>query len=319
MYCFSVQDLCILFSKIIYCKKPTKMAEVKKIMEIKLSVPWGHVAARTYGSPTGKPVLVVHGYLDNAGSFTRLMKYLPMDIFYYVCIDLPGHGWSSSFPSSIMIDIMDYAHALHYILEALQWKTCIYVGHSMGAQIALLFSVFQPDRIKKLISLDGIIMNPLIKKDISTYFENASAFSIRANNEKTFTKEEIMHALMFMRVSTLNSEGAEALFERATTEVDGKYIYNRDVRIKNHPFTFLDMNACQMFNNKLSIPIYLLVPSHGIIFPYKEHTLVLETVKARTMLEVVYINGNHDVHNNNPEKVAPFICKILNSEYSSKL
>ncbi|XP_018343424.1 PREDICTED: serine hydrolase-like protein isoform X3 [Trachymyrmex septentrionalis] len=115
------------------------MAEVEQFTDIKLSVPWGHVAARTYGSPTGKPVLAVHGRLDNAGTFTRLMKYLPKELFYYVCIDLPGHGWSSHFPSWTILDIMDYAHALYFVLEALQWKTFIYLGHSLGAQIGLEF------------------------------------------------------------------------------------------------------------------------------------------------------------------------------------
>lgn len=297
------------------------MTEVEQFTEIKLAVPWGHVAARTYGSPTGKPVLVVHGRLDNLGSFTRLMKYLPMDLFYYVCIDLPGHGWSSSFPSWMILDVIDYAHTLHFILEALQWKTCIYIGHSMGAQIALIFSIFQPNRIKKLISLDGIIMNSFFIKDLPTYLENASAFSISVNhNKKSFTKEEIMHALRTMRFSTLNSEAAEAIFERAVTEVDGKYIYNRDIRLKNDPFTFLDIDTCQMLNNRLSISsIYLFVPFHGAIFPHNEHTLIFETMKAKTMLEIINVDGNHDVHNNNPERVAPFICKILTSEYSSKL
>ncbi|XP_018368995.1 PREDICTED: serine hydrolase-like protein isoform X3 [Trachymyrmex cornetzi] len=115
------------------------MAEVEQFTDIKLSVPWGHVAARTYGSPTGKPVLAVHGRLDNAGTFTRLMKYLPKELFYYVCIDLPGHGWSSHFPSWMILDVMDYAHALYFILEVLQWKTFIYLGHSLGAQIELEF------------------------------------------------------------------------------------------------------------------------------------------------------------------------------------
>ncbi|EZA50799.1 Serine hydrolase-like protein [Ooceraea biroi] len=47
--------------------------------EVKFTVPWGHVAAKTYGPSEGKPVLMVHGRLDNAGSFTRLMKYLPLE------------------------------------------------------------------------------------------------------------------------------------------------------------------------------------------------------------------------------------------------
>ncbi|XP_012054884.1 PREDICTED: serine hydrolase-like protein [Atta cephalotes] len=298
------------------------MAEVERqqFTDIKLSVPWGHVAARTYGSPTGKPVLAVHGLLDNAGTFTRLMKYLPKELFYYVCIDLPGHGWSSHFPSWMILDIMDYAHALYFVLEVLQWKTFIYLGHSLGAQIGVIFSVFHPNRIEKLISFDGILLNPT-NNELTTYFKKASAFSVKVCHEKksSFTREEILHALKTFRIGVLNSEAADELFERAVTEVNGKYIYNRDIRLKNHPLSFMQTKECQKFNNMLSIPIYLCIPFHGMIFPHKELTFILETIRVKTLTKVTYVDGNHDVHNNNPEKVAPFVCKILNNDYSSKL
>ncbi|XP_011858122.1 PREDICTED: serine hydrolase-like protein isoform X1 [Vollenhovia emeryi] len=298
------------------------MTEVgQQCTEIKLSVPWGHVAAKTYGSSAGKPVLVVHGRLDNAGSFSRLMKYLPNELFYYVCIDLPGHGWSSHFPSWMMLDITDFVHALYFILEALQWETCIYIGHSFGAQIGLMFSVIHPNRIRKLIALDGILMN-FYEVDQVKYFNKSSTFSIKAGRDEkplSFNKEEVLHALKFMRIATLNSEAAEAMFEHAVTKVNGRYIYNRDIRLKNHTLSYMDLKIFQKFNNNLSIPIYLFLSSNGIVLQYKEHESVLEIMKSKTMLEITYVDGDHDAHNNNPEKVAPFICKILNSNNSSKL
>ncbi|KAL0133789.1 hypothetical protein PUN28_001037 [Cardiocondyla obscurior] len=298
------------------------MTEVEKFKEIKLPVPWGYIAGKTYGSSDGKAVLVVHGWLDNSGSFTRLMKYLPKELFYYVCIDLPGHGWSSSFPSWMIIDVMDYAHTIHFILEALQWKTCIYIGHSMGAQVGLLFSTLHPHRIEKLISFDGVLMNFLDRGFVS-YFKVASAASkkaCQAEETQSFTKDEMLHAFKNLRVSSLNSEAAHAIYERAVTKVNDKYIYNRDVRLKNNPFSLLNMNDCQDFNNILSIPIYLFVPSHGIIvFNDVLGELVLKTMRAKTMLKIIYVDGNHDTHNNNPEKVAPFICRILNNNNISKL
>ena len=39
----------------------------------------------------------MHGYMDNAGTFDRLIPLLP-DKFYVVAIDLPGHGFSSHVP-----------------------------------------------------------------------------------------------------------------------------------------------------------------------------------------------------------------------------
>ncbi|XP_070166716.1 serine hydrolase-like protein [Polyergus mexicanus] len=297
------------------------MAEID-CKEIKLIVPWGHVAARTYGPSTGEHVLMVHGRQDNAGSYNRLMKYLPIGFFYYVCVDLPGHGWSSHFPSWIMLDYMNYAHAIHFILEALQWKTCIYIGHSFGAQIGLIFSVLQPHRIKKIICFDGFTMR--INDGFSglvSYFENASALAIKASNNIEpifYTKEEVLYAFKTLRVAALNTEAADALLERAVTKVNGKYIYNRDIRLKNIPFIFMDQ--AHEFNCRLSVPIYVFVPSKGLISKYENvFTSILKTLNPETIFKVINIDGNHDCHNNDPKRVAPFVRKILTSGNSSKL
>lgn len=296
------------------------MAEADEYTEIKLTVPWGHVAAKTYGSSTGKPVLLLHGRLDNAGSFTRLMKYLPKELFYYVCIDLPGHGRSSPFPPWMLLDFLSYAHALFFILEALQWKTCICMGHSVGAQIALFFTVLHPNKFTKLILLDGILMSTPIKefiKDITAFLTEAVTASLKVcYNEKSraFTKDELLHVLKTKRMSFLNSEAAEALFERAATKVNEKYLYTSDARLKVHPFTYFTLDQFQKFSEKLSIPIYLVIASHGLIGPYKGYSsAIIEMMKRSTMLTIMHVDGNHDVHNNNPEKVAPFVCEILNN------
>ena len=47
------------------------------ISELKLAVPWGHIAAKAWGSHQSPPVLCLHGWLDNANSFDRIIPLLP--------------------------------------------------------------------------------------------------------------------------------------------------------------------------------------------------------------------------------------------------
>ncbi|XP_012222357.1 serine hydrolase-like protein [Linepithema humile] len=296
------------------------MAESEQSSEIKLTVPWGHVAAKTYGSPTGEPVLLLHGRMDNAGTFTRLIRHLPIGLFYYVCIDLPGHGRSSHFPSWMLLDIMTYVQTLRFILEALQWETCIFMGHSMGGQIGLIYSTFQPHRFKKIICFDGFLMELKNTPEIRKYFKNAFTLSIQFNSNikpKSYTREEILRALTTLRVAALSPEAADAMFDRAVTEVNGRYIYNRDIRLKNYPFTFMNVELFNYFNRKISVPVYLFSASSGFATSSPNaFTAACDAIDPK-MLHVINIEGNHDVHNNNPEKIAPILCKILNNEYST--
>lgn len=62
-----------------------------QVEEITLTVPWGVLALKCWNSKIYEPVLVVHGLCENAGAFDRLLPLLSK-YFYYVVIDLPGHG-----------------------------------------------------------------------------------------------------------------------------------------------------------------------------------------------------------------------------------
>jgi pimeloyl-ACP methyl ester carboxylesterase len=67
--------------------------------EMKIPVPFGYIAAKVWGSLNENSIrtIAMHGYMDNAGTWDRLIPLLP-DQFYIVAIDLPGHGFSSHVP-----------------------------------------------------------------------------------------------------------------------------------------------------------------------------------------------------------------------------
>uniref|UniRef100_A0A6P4EI86 Uncharacterized protein LOC108041320 n=1 Tax=Drosophila rhopaloa TaxID=1041015 RepID=A0A6P4EI86_DRORH len=67
---------------------------------VKIPVPWGYISGRWYGNRKERPILGIHGWLDNLGSFDRLIPLLP-DYIGVLCIDLPGHGRSSHLQSGM--------------------------------------------------------------------------------------------------------------------------------------------------------------------------------------------------------------------------
>ena len=292
----------------------------RQVTEIKLPMPWGHIAGRVYGPAKDSKILVVHGILDNAGSFTRLIELLPQN-YQYVSIDLPGHGLSSPFPSDMPLNFFDYVHSISFVLDALKWKTCIYLGHSFGAQLGVHFSVLYPGRLDKVIAIDGLIPAPIneLVPYIQTIYDLNSYAKVPA---KLYTKDEIIYALKFKRKEALTTDAAEAMFVRAVTKVGNLYKYNRDPRLRLILCPIFNVQQQREYFKKLPSPVFAIIATNSsivdTIIAGSIHT-IQTYCDTKDKFTVSYVKGTHDVHNNYPERVAPRILKILNNNLQSKL
>ncbi|KAG8436443.1 hypothetical protein GDO86_007511, partial [Hymenochirus boettgeri] len=89
------------------------------VKELRFAVPWGHLAAKAWGNCDGLPVLCLHGWLDNANSFDRLVPLLPKD-HHYVALEFSGHGLSSHLPQGVRYQHIDYVTDVHRVVTGKQ-------------------------------------------------------------------------------------------------------------------------------------------------------------------------------------------------------
>ena len=92
--------------------------------EVSIPVPWGAIAGKHWrgreddakhpGQPGQHQWLVLHGLLDNAGSFDGLAPLLTSALprHSFLCLDYPGHGLSSHLPPGQMYHPLE---SLRYI------------------------------------------------------------------------------------------------------------------------------------------------------------------------------------------------------------
>jgi pimeloyl-ACP methyl ester carboxylesterase len=99
----------------------------------------------------GRPLVLLHGIGSGSRSWRRQLAELSED-FRVIAWDAPGYGGSSdpSGPPSMRF----YAACLRGLLEALQLKHIILLGHSMGGVIAQEFYRSYPEFIEALIIAD---------------------------------------------------------------------------------------------------------------------------------------------------------------------
>ncbi|XP_018319176.1 probable serine hydrolase isoform X3 [Agrilus planipennis] len=116
----------MFFKKALFCylNKNTvaarKIATKREVCEIRIPVQWGHVAGKWWGPRDKRPILALHGWQDNAGTFDRLIPYLPFET-PVLAIDAPGHGLSSQIPHGMTYHGTDILRLLYEILYNLQF------------------------------------------------------------------------------------------------------------------------------------------------------------------------------------------------------
>ena len=113
---------------------------------------------RTWGTrKAGQlPLVMVHGWMDVSASFQFVVDALKEDR-YIVAPDWRGYG-KTVVPSTDNYWIPDYLADLDFLLDWLDSPQVDLLGHSLGGNVVMLYSGIKPERIHKLINLEGFGM-----------------------------------------------------------------------------------------------------------------------------------------------------------------
>jgi pimeloyl-ACP methyl ester carboxylesterase len=98
--------------------------------------------------------VLIHGTRDHARSWDRIAGRL-RDRYWVVAVDLRGHGdseWSIGGDYSII----DYALDIHALAEHVGRERYTLIGHSLGGGVALEFAGSCPERVEKLVTIEGL-------------------------------------------------------------------------------------------------------------------------------------------------------------------
>jgi pimeloyl-ACP methyl ester carboxylesterase len=121
----------------------------------------GHrITYTTTGSSSNSPILFLHGIMSHRGVWSRTMETLQQD-FYCVALDHLGFGDSDK-PKDGDYTIAKQAERALKVADHFGFDKFNLVGHSMGGQIATyLASKLAPERVQKLVSVDGVVTGEL--------------------------------------------------------------------------------------------------------------------------------------------------------------
>ncbi|MFL9813137.1 alpha/beta fold hydrolase [Stutzerimonas sp. VN223-3] len=233
--------------------------------EIRLSLPHIEVAAHLYGPEDGLPVIALHGWLDNAATFSRLAPLL--DGVRIVALDLPGHGHSDHRPVGAAYNIWDYAHDVLQTAEQFGWQRFSLLGHSMGAIVSVLLAGAMPERVERLALIDGVI--PYTgEAETAPQKLGESLQALLAVDDKrkpVYERFEQAVAARMKGVGAVSHEAAELLAQRGLMPVPGGYTWRTDARLMLPSPMRLSRAHALSFVQRVACPASLILAEQGLM------------------------------------------------------
>lgn len=103
------------------------------------------------GAVDGLPVLALHGWPQHHYEFRDLLADPPRGL-RIIAPDLPGYGWSG--PAPHRWRKQDVATDVLALLDALEVRRAVLVGHDWGGYIAYLMALREPERFSGYLALN---------------------------------------------------------------------------------------------------------------------------------------------------------------------
>jgi len=226
----------------------------------------------------GKAVLAVHGLTANCRCWDTFARAVaPGNRF--LALDLRGRGLSEKPPSGYSIDI--HNRDILGLLDHLGLKEVMLLGHSLGAFISLVFAARNPERVSRLILVDG--GGKLSADHTARVFAGIKTSLERLG--KVFSSFEA-YAGILRKAPFLQpwSQALEDYFRYEVEDVPG------GVRPRIRPETIQEeiMNLTRLdvsrFYPQVQCPVLILRATEGVLYP--DDILLPEDVVQRMVREI---------------------------------
>ncbi|PFR28563.1 alpha/beta hydrolase [Bacillus cereus] len=112
------------------------------------------VSVCEWGDKNNPQMICFHGLGSTKLSFIEIAERLK-DRYHIVSFDLPGHGKTSSFEKDEDYSASHLTNWVVALLEKIGRETFHIVAHSWGASVALHYAAERPEKVRKMVLLDG--------------------------------------------------------------------------------------------------------------------------------------------------------------------
>ncbi len=261
--------------------------------EIKIRTPNLEFAAIEWGDPEAKPIVALHGWMDNAASFTPLASKLKG--VRLIAVDQAGHGLSQHRPPGFSYDIWHYVEDLVAILDALELSRVSLLAHSMGAVVSTMAaSSILLDRVSSMVLVDGLFPMPRTADEspmsLTEYLTARQGLSDSKPGAYYRTLDQAVRARA-MGLFKVSKKSSELLVERSLKNDGEGWVWTNDPRLKMSSPVRFTLEQSLAFPKALKCSTHLIHADAGLI-----QQLILQNKEQLPDIRYYPLAGSHHLH-----------------------
>lgn len=271
--------------------------------ELIVKLPHLTLGAQVWGSASAPPLLALHGWLDNAGSFARLAPLLATH-FRVIALDLPGHGHSDHLPVGASYHYLEYVKTVIAAAAALELRRYTLLGHSLGAGIASLVAAASPGCIERLLLIEGL--GPLGDDGTRTLQRFREAMTREEKRRPLRQFNDIEQAISARSIASgLPAAQARPIVERGLIAHHGGWSWRSDPRLTRGSAVRLAETQVHTLLRGIGAPSALLLAEPETA--YLPGALMQARADCVAGISVNRLAGGHHLHLQHPQAVADWV------------
>jgi pimeloyl-ACP methyl ester carboxylesterase len=250
-------------------------------------------AAKEWGRSGSLPVIALHGWLDNANTFDRMLPH--MENLHVIALDLAGHGRSDFRSADSGYEIWHDISDIMAVADAMGWERFALLGHSRGAVISGLVAGTYPERISHVALIDGFIPMPADAQGTAQHLAKA-LHEYRRYGSSSPTLFRDYESAVRGRINgflPLQYEAAVTLAERGVVETEQGFFWRNDQRLKAASHVKLSKDHLQSFFTAISAQVLLIQAENSQFKPDRQQTEVFSWIPQ---MQIHKVPGSHHLH-----------------------
>ncbi len=277
---------------------------------------------QVWGEPLeGKtPLVMVHGWMDVAASYQFVVDALAAD-HYVIAPDWRGFG-RTAVQDVDHFWFPDYLADLDFLLDHYAPNQPInLVGHSMGGNIVMLYAGVRPERVRRLINLEGFGMPATVPAQApgryARWMDELKALHQGGRDMRSYPGLEAVAQRLIKTNPRLSLDKAHWLASHwAREDATGQW------QILGHPAHKITnaqlyrVEEVQEIFRRITAPVLSVEASDNSMDIWWKGTYGLaefhERIKAVPQLETAHISdAGHMLHHDQPEQLAALIERFV--------